>query len=194
MMHDNANESNSDIVVLIRVSDVYSENLLSIDLFVDPWQLFNSNNLTFEGTWIAKGIIQESTSGSAKKRRKLDAPSVSWGTPAISGIQKNALTTARGRGSKETFTHHALDSGNIRLLYLLPGETGDQLQGVIIHVPYKSPGSVPSSIVRMGYRSADKRFGNTGRYSSNYSLFEKGFARITTQGKADHTLGRCYLH
>jgi hypothetical protein len=79
-MPNNVNESNSDVVILIRVSDVYSEDLLSIDLFVDPWRLFNSNNLTFEGTWIAKGAIQENTSGSAKKRRKLDAPSVSWAT------------------------------------------------------------------------------------------------------------------
>jgi hypothetical protein len=140
-MPDNANDSNSDVVILIRVSDVYSEDLLSIDLFVDPWRLFSSNNLNFEGTWIAKGTIQENTSGSAKKRRKLDTLSVSWATPAISGIHENALTSARGHRSKETFTHRALDSGNIRLLYLLPGETGDQLQGVIIHVPYKSPGA-----------------------------------------------------
>ena len=35
-MHDNANKSNTDVVVLVIVSDVYSENLLSIDLFVDP--------------------------------------------------------------------------------------------------------------------------------------------------------------
>ena len=138
---DNANESNSDVAILIRVSDVYSEDLLSIDLFVDPWRLFNSNNLTFEGTWIARGSIQENTSGSAKKRRKLDAPSVSWATPAISRIHENALSAASGRRRKETFTHRALDSGNIRLLYLLPGETGNQLQGVIIHVPYKSPGA-----------------------------------------------------
>ena len=87
-MPDNANESNSDVAILIRVSDVYSEDLLSIDLFVDPWRLFNSNNLTFEGTWIARGSIQENTSGSAKKRRKLDAPSVSWATPAISEFTK----------------------------------------------------------------------------------------------------------
>jgi hypothetical protein len=46
-----------------------------------------------------------------------------------------------------------LNSGNIRLLYLLPGETGDQLQGVIIHVPYKSPG---------GYRALSYVWG-TGR-------------------------------
>lgn len=47
-MHDNATRSNTDIIVLARVSDVYSEDLLSIDLFVDPWRLFVSNGLTFE--------------------------------------------------------------------------------------------------------------------------------------------------
>jgi hypothetical protein len=139
-MRVNDNESNSDVVVLARVSDVYSEDLLSIDLFVDPWQLFDSNELNFEGTWITKGAIQDDTSGSSRKRRKIDSPSVSWATPAISGIHENNLAVPRGRRGKEAFTHQALDSGSIRLLYLLPVETGDQLQGVIIHVPYESPG------------------------------------------------------
>lgn len=137
-MHDNANESNTDIVVLVRVSDVYSENLLSIDLFVNPWRLFDSNGLTFEENWIIKGAIQENSSGSTRKKRKLYCPSVSWAMPATPRMHQNNLTTLRGRGNRETYTHRALDSGKIRLLYLLPGETGDQLQGVIIHVPYKS--------------------------------------------------------
>jgi hypothetical protein len=140
-MHDNANESNTDIVVLVRVSDVYSEDLLSVDLFVDPWRLFGSNSLTFKENWIVKGAIQENSSGFTRKRRKLYAPSVSWAMPATPGMHQNNLTTLRGRRDKETYTHRALDSGNIRLLYLLPGETGDQLQGVIIHVPYKSAGT-----------------------------------------------------
>jgi hypothetical protein len=140
-MHDNAKDSNTDIVVLVRVSDVYSENLLSVDLFVDPWRLFDSNGLTFEENWILKGAIQENNSGSTRKRRRLYAPSVSWATPATTGMHQNNLTTLRCRRDRETYTHRALDSGNIRLLYLLPGETGNQLQGVIIHVPYESAGT-----------------------------------------------------
>lgn len=134
------NESNRDISVLVRVSDVYSEDLLSVDLFVDPWRLFDSNGLTLEENWVVKGAIQENGSGSTRKRRKLYAPSVSWAMPATPGMHQNNLATLRGRRDRETYTYRALDSGNIRLLYLLPGETGDQLQGVIIHVPYISAG------------------------------------------------------
>jgi hypothetical protein len=137
-MHGNANESNSDIVVLVRVSDVYSEDLLSVDLLVDPWRLFDSNSLTFEENWIVKGAIQENGSGPTRKRRKLYAPSVSWAMPTTPRMHQNNLATLRGRRDRETYAYRALDSGNIRLLYLLPGETGGQLQGVIIHVPYMS--------------------------------------------------------
>ena len=140
-MHDDANNSNADIVVLVRVSDVYSEDLLSIDLYVDPWRLLGSDGLTFEENWIVKGAIQESISGSTRKRRKLYAPSVSWAMPANPGLHRNNRTTIRGRRDRETYTYRALDSKNIRLLYLLPGETGDQLQGVINHVPYDSAGT-----------------------------------------------------
>ena len=140
-MHDNANRSNTDIVVLIRVGDVYSEDLLSVDLFVDPWRLFVSNGLTFEKDWIVTGAIQENSSGSTRKRRKLYAPSVSWAMPANPGMHQNSLTTLHGRRHRETYTYRALDSGKIRLLYLLPGEAGDQLQGVINHVPYQSAGT-----------------------------------------------------
>ena len=140
-MHDNATKPNSDIVVLVRVNDVYSEDLLSVDLFVDPWRLFGSDGLTFEEDWIFRSAIQENSSGSTRKRRKLYAPSVSWAMPANPGMQQNNPTTLGGRRHRETYTYRALGSGNIRLLYLLPGETGDQLQGVINHVPYKSAGT-----------------------------------------------------
>lgn len=140
-MHDIAGKSNTDIVVLVRVSDVYSEDLLSVDLFVDPWRLFNSAGLTFEEDWIFKGAIRKSSLGATRKRRKLYAPSVSWAMPARPGMHQNNLTTLRGRKDRETYTYRALDSENIRLLYLLPGETDDQLQCVINHVPYKSAGT-----------------------------------------------------
>ena len=47
-MHYSAKKSNTDIVVLVRISSIYSEDLSSIDLFIDPWQLFGSGDLTFE--------------------------------------------------------------------------------------------------------------------------------------------------
>lgn len=140
-MHDHATRPNTDIVVLIRVNDVYSEDSLSIDLFVDPWRLFGSDCLTFRENWLFEGAIDESISRSTRKRRKLYTPSVSWSKPANPGMPQNNLTTLRGRRDRETYTYRGLDSGFIRLLYLLPGKTDHQLQGVINHVPYESAGT-----------------------------------------------------
>jgi hypothetical protein len=61
--------------------------------------------------------------------------------PASTGVVETGVSVQRGRRGKNAFAHRALDHGTIRLLYLLPGETGNPLQGVIIHVPYKSPGA-----------------------------------------------------
>ena len=140
-MHDNARKPNADICVLVRVSDVYSEDLLSIDLFVDPWRLFDSNSLTFTEDWIIKSTIQGSGSGCTRKRRKLYSPSVSWAMPANPAMHQSNLTTLPEQRNRETYTYRALDPENIRLLYLLPGETGAQLQGVINQVPYMSAGT-----------------------------------------------------
>ena len=140
-MHDNASKPNADICVLVRISNVYSEDLLSIDLFVDPWRLFDSNKLTFTEDWMIKGNIQGSASGSTRKKRKLHGPSVSWAMPANPAMYQSNLTTLPKRRNREPYTYRALDSDNIRLLYLLPGETGDQLQGVINQVPYMSAGT-----------------------------------------------------
>jgi hypothetical protein len=140
-MHANDNESNTDIAVLVKVSDVYSEDLLSVDLFIDPWQLFDSNTFTFEGSQIVTGALQENSSGSTRKRRKLYSPSVPWSMPTSPGMHQNSRTGRRGHRNKEAYTHRALDSDSIRLLYLLPGDTADQLQGVIINVPYTSAGA-----------------------------------------------------
>lgn len=101
-MHYGTNKSNTDIVVLVRVSDKYSEDLSSIDLFIDPWRLFGSDGLTFEENWIVKGAIQESTSGSTRKRGTLYGPSVSWAMPAKPGIHQNDLTPLRGQRDRET--------------------------------------------------------------------------------------------
>jgi hypothetical protein len=141
-MYDNANKSIKDIVVLVQVSDVYSEDLLSLDLFVDPWRLFNSNSLNFEGNWIVKGTLQKNNSDSSRKRPKLYTPSVRWAMPATPRLHQTGLITLRTRKGRETYTHRVLDPGNIRLLYLLPGEIADKLQGVIIHIPYRQLGRI----------------------------------------------------
>ena len=67
-MHVDDNESNTDITILVKVSDVYSADLLSIELFVEPWRLFDSSKFTYEGNWLVEGAIQETSSGSTRKR------------------------------------------------------------------------------------------------------------------------------
>ncbi|KAF2812279.1 uncharacterized protein BDZ99DRAFT_518138 [Mytilinidion resinicola] len=168
-MHGNAYEVNTDVAVLVRVSDVYSDDLLSAEFFVDPWRLFDSNELTLENDWIFKGAIQENLMGPTRKKRKLNGPSISWAMPAaLPAIHQTSMPKFRARKDNETFTHRPLDSGNIRLLYLLPGETRDLLQGVIIHVPYRSPGT---------YRALSYVWGTNTRTSE--LMTPDGILRIT---------------
>jgi hypothetical protein len=131
----------SDIVILVRVSDVYSEDLLSVALFVDPWRLFDSNELAFEGDWIVEGALEGDSSASNRKRHRIYEPSMKWSSPRISQIYQDRLDVGYRRKDKHTYNHQALKAGRIRLLYLLPGDTEDRLQGVIIHVPYNSAGT-----------------------------------------------------
>ena len=140
-MQDMINHPHRDIAVLVRVSDIHSDNLSSISLFVDPWRLFDSNEITFEENWIFKGVLQENGSGSTSKRRKLDTPSILWAVPATPGRHPPSLTAQLGHRDREIYTHRALGSGHIRLLYLLPGDQGDELQGVIFHIACKSSGT-----------------------------------------------------
>ncbi|KAF1996938.1 hypothetical protein P154DRAFT_607356 [Amniculicola lignicola CBS 123094] len=140
-MHGNAYHENTDVSVLVRVSDVYSKDLLSVEFFVDPWQLFDSNELTLENGWVFKGVIQKDLVGPTRKKRKLNGPPISWVMPALPAIHQANMTKFDARKDDETFAHRPLDSGNIRLLYLLPGKPRDRLQGMIIHVPYRSPGT-----------------------------------------------------
>ena len=102
--------------------------------------------------------------------------------PAKPEIHRNNLTTLRGQRDRETYIYRALDSESIRLLYLLPGETGDQLHGVINHVPYESTGV---------YRALSYVWGTDQRRQELITpdgvlritiFFTKSPARFTTQG------------
>ena len=135
-MHDKAN-----VHVLARVSDVYSEDLTSVDLFVDPGELFNSENLKLERNWVATGTIRENRISSPRKRRKCYTPSISWTTSIPPGMQQGNPITQIGHKEGGAYKYRALKPGTFRLLYLLPGRVVDRLQGVIVHVDSHSAGS-----------------------------------------------------
>jgi hypothetical protein len=57
--HDNGHGTGTDIAVLIRVNDVFSEDLVSVDILVDPWRLLDTNEMSFDRGWLTKGVMKE---------------------------------------------------------------------------------------------------------------------------------------
>ncbi|PMD47662.1 hypothetical protein L207DRAFT_415975, partial [Hyaloscypha variabilis F] len=139
-VHGTTNQPARDIAILFRVSDIHSDNLSSVSLFVDPWVLFDSNDITVEENWLFKGTLQERRSESTSKRRKLHTPSVSWDSLSNVGRQTRSVATRDGHQARRPYTYKSLESGYIRLLYLFPGEQGGELQGIIFHIPHESSG------------------------------------------------------
>ncbi|KAH8819774.1 heterokaryon incompatibility protein-domain-containing protein [Xylogone sp. PMI_703] len=135
-MNEKISKSNSDVAVVVKVSDVYTDNLSSVSMIIDPWRLFDSGDFTFENDWILRGVIREKNSNSAKKR--FYTRFVSRAIPEIPGSQPRNLITLRDGKSRENYSYTFLDSGDIRLICLLPGDKSDQLHGVITHVRYES--------------------------------------------------------
>ncbi|KAF2129618.1 hypothetical protein P153DRAFT_431538 [Dothidotthia symphoricarpi CBS 119687] len=138
-MCDHTTGTSTDISILVRLSDVYSMDTLSVDLFINPWRLFNSGNLTLENDWILTGTLQDSGSGSMRKRRKLYTPSIPWDVRQALGKPQNYSDSRRGCQNERAYTYQAMEPEGIRLVHLLPGESVDSLQGVILHVSSVSP-------------------------------------------------------
>jgi len=135
-MHDNLDEPHTDVYILVQVCDVGSEELMSIEILLDPWKLLDSNTLTIETTWFVRGALTREDSGPGKKRPKVHQPTLSWASPAIP--REQVTPGPRTRRGGETYTYRPLPHGHIRLLYLLPGNTNERLHGMIFHTPYDS--------------------------------------------------------
>ncbi|KAK4123607.1 hypothetical protein N657DRAFT_633853 [Parathielavia appendiculata] len=108
-MPEHAGRSLRGILVLARVSDVYSADLLSVDLFIDPGSLFHSNILSLESNWVLQAALQETDRGSAKRRRRMDAQFAKWAVPTTAQTHASGLATSNVTGD-------------------------DVLQGVVLHV------------------------------------------------------------
>nr|CEG03846.1 unnamed protein product [Fusarium acuminatum CS5907] len=124
------------VAVLVQVNDVYSAEELSVDIYVDPWFLFDSNSVTLEENWLFRGTIHEAHPEPGKERLRAERLTVPWRMPIGAGPSRNNGMTLRGSGDQGEYSYATLSSGNTRLLYLLPGEKADQLQGVIVQAPH----------------------------------------------------------
>ena len=124
-----------NVALLFKLSDVYSPDSLTVDLIVDPWRLVHSHDLILEEDWLLTGRLLENNSDTTRKKRRLHAPVARWATPTVSESHPSHSISLQ---EKDTYTYRALQPGDIRLVHLVPGETKDPLQCIIIHVPSKS--------------------------------------------------------
>ena len=148
--HDGKPKAN--VVVLVKLSDVYSTDSLAIDLIVDPWRLLHSHDLILEEGWALTGTLQENNSGPTRKRRRLHAPVVQWAMQTTPGTDQSHPTSLQSRQHKDTYTYQALKPGEMRLVHLVPGESTDHLQCIIVHV---------SSISAPSYRALSYVWGTS---------------------------------
>lgn len=127
-----------DVAVLVRVSDIHTSDISTIQLFVDPWSLFDSNEITVEDGWLIRASLEEKDSEPMRKRRKVNTLSMPWNSAPsqTSGRHTRSLTAQIGQRPREKYVYKTLDSDYIRLLYLLPGSQADKLRGVISQTHY----------------------------------------------------------
>ncbi|KAH7202459.1 hypothetical protein DER44DRAFT_669606 [Fusarium oxysporum] len=135
-MQYTALQPNRSIAVLVQVNDVYSAEESSVDIYVDPWFLLDSNSLTLEEEWLFRGAIHQVHPEPGKKRLRTERLTVPWRMSIDAGPSRNNGMTLRSSRNQGEYPYATLSSGNTRLLYLLPGDTGDQLHGVIVQVPH----------------------------------------------------------
>ncbi|KAF2474923.1 uncharacterized protein BDR25DRAFT_255455 [Lindgomyces ingoldianus] len=124
-------QNNKHVAVLVRISDVHSDDLSSIRFIVDPWRFLESGRIVLQGGWLLKASIQENRTG---KRRKVSTP-ITWAESIPSLQNSSIISTPSETRHKEAFIYRSLYPGQIRLLYLVPGCDHDDLRGAIFHNP-----------------------------------------------------------
>jgi len=131
-LSENGKEPAANLTLLLHISDVYSSNVTSAELFVDPWQLLGSNHLSLESDWLATGTLIDGGSEPASKQRLLRSRPVSRLTPGSCSTRQRRSTSDSLQAQQ--FAYRNLQSGEMRLVNILPGSLGDPLHGVVIHV------------------------------------------------------------
>jgi len=121
------NQSETNISVLVRVSDTHSDSQISFDFLVDPWRFFELNELALKPNWYLQGTMPESDGPGSRKRLKRTTLHATWGT-------SSTTRSSRHDKGKRVYTYRTLPPESIRLLRLLPGEKKQHLRGIINHV------------------------------------------------------------
>lgn len=131
-------QTGANISILVRISEAYSDSNLSVEPFVDPWTLFESDALTLGGDLLVKGELQEQNRGATRKRRSQDMPLAPWSIAENMHLSQRNLAGHRREKSRAVYTYIPLHPNQIRLVHLLPGDQESELQGIILHVSHNS--------------------------------------------------------
>jgi hypothetical protein len=131
---DEDTELNTDVALLLQISDVNSSSESSAELIIDPWRLFCSSNLQLEREWLVTGTSTYHSLEPMGKKRKLPKLSVPWLAEGNLATRPRRSISSLGHRKRPLFSHRTLQPIEIRLINIVPGTQQDQLQGVIIHV------------------------------------------------------------
>jgi hypothetical protein len=138
-MDINSKKPNTDVVVLVKVNNVHSEDLFTVDFLVDPWRLFDTDRLSFGSNWMISGTINEGDLDLSRPGPKASTSFLPRLLPTVNGVRhNNRAMIALDRETRVPYKYKPLRPGDIRLLYLLPGEAIDPLQAAVVHVSQKS--------------------------------------------------------
>jgi len=137
----------TDVSVLIRISDVYSDSLVSFQILVDPWPFFAFDELKISGGWLLEAQSQETADLGGmgrRKRRKTSTPLYApWAPTSLPASPRQRHHSSdqpsilNGGSDAQLYKYKPLRPRSMRLLHLLPADNKDQiLQGVLVHIPH----------------------------------------------------------
>jgi hypothetical protein len=133
-MHDSLGRPHRDIAVLVRLRDMYAPESVRLDLIIDPWRLFNSQDLRFDEPWEVTGSLREDWADSSPEELVPCTDLVSWTISERPKSHTDHSTLPGSHLQQHNYEYQVLAPGQIRLLQLMPGKTTDQLRCAVIHV------------------------------------------------------------
>jgi hypothetical protein len=136
-----ANSPVTDVVILVRVCNAFSEGDFSVNIFVDPWYLVNGGLLEFAKDWLFTAFLDEDGPNHIKDGQQIAPTFLPWALSATTGVLQTGSTVLHSTGRRELYRYNPLEPGYMRLLYLFPGATGEPLQTILNHIPCSSAGT-----------------------------------------------------
>jgi Heterokaryon incompatibility protein (HET) len=136
-----ANSPITDVVVLVRISNAFSEDDFSVNVFVDPWYLVNDGFLEFGKDWLFTVALDEGGPDHIEDGKQTPTIFLPWASSATTGVIQSGPTVLHSTGRRELYRYNALKQDHLRLLYLFPGAKGEPLQAILSHIPSNSAGT-----------------------------------------------------